>query len=224
MCFSQISSLCFSSIGFINTYRLYKNKYPLYFYLHIILYSCMEFLQFLQYFYVNECNTINNILTRLAYILIWIQPLTYNIFYYLTNKRYLDVFIYNIILSIFAFYWAMDRMFFHTFHFNPPRLDEVNSGNVSCTYLGKTHLYWKFKINTNNGLEATYLLYMLFICLPAFWVDQWKKAFYLNFTFVSGLLLSYTYTQNLEEAISFWCLLSLPYLLISMIIPVKYMI
>ncbi len=224
MCFSQLSSLCFSSIGFITFYRFYKNNYPFYYYLHICFYSFMEFLQFLQYFYVNECNSINNVLTKFAYILIWLQPIIYNSYYYLTNNRYLDVFRYNIILSLFLFYWAMDRMFFHIFHFNPPRLDEINVGNLTCTYLGNNHLYWKFNLNTNHGLEATYLSYMMFICLPAFWVDKWKKALYLNFTFLSGLILAYGYTRDLEEAISFWCLLSLPYLLISMIIPIKYMI
>jgi hypothetical protein len=105
---------------------------------------------------------------------------------------------------------------------NAPRLDEINVGNITCTYQGKYHLYWKFNLNTNNGLEASYLIYMLCICLPAFWVDQWKKALYLNFTFLSGLLLAYNYTKDIEEAISFWCLLSLPYLLLSMVIPIKY--
>ena len=214
MCFNQPISFVFGSLGILASYNLYKKKAPLSQHIHFLFYSGMEFLQFFQYFYIDSCSAANSSLTQLAYVYIWLQPIMYNTFYLLTTPRHAAIFKYNIIFSLFVFVWAMDRMFFHYVH-QYDRRDEINGGTITCTYRGNKHLYWHFDLASNRGVETNYLFYLTLICLPSFWTEH---ALYLNGTFLSGLSLAYYYTRNIDETVSFWCLLSLPYLLISLIL------
>ena len=139
----------------------------------------------------------------------------YNVYYLHTNKQNKAVFKYNIALSTVIFLYVMDRLFTKFLHPYEPRSDEITSAVASCTYQGLKHLYWVFDLGTNKGLELNYSLYMLTICMPAFWVDSTRHALFLNSSFTGGLIMSYLYTQNWEETLSFWCILSIPFLLTS---------
>lgn len=218
MCFTQSISLVFSIIGFSSSFYFYKIKKPFSYYIHGVFYSTMELLQFIQYFYINQCNTNINInLTYIAYILIWLQPLLFNYYYLLITNKNKIVFIYNIYLSFIIFLLSLDRVFIHFLHPHQNRIDEIASG-ITCTYSGSKHLYWNFDMKTNHGIEVNYLWYVILICFPALWIDNIKKGLFIIITFLSGLMISNYYTQNMNETIPFWCVLSIPYLMTSYIL------
>lgn len=214
MCFTRAASLVFATSGGLVAANMWRKARPFHTYMHVLFYSGMELLQFVQYFFI-ECGWANRTLTKTAYVYIWLQPILYNWFYLLTNRKHRAVFRYNMFVSSCVFLYAMDRLFTGFLHGGPPRDDEISSGLETCTYFGGKHLYWKFKLSTNSGLEANYMLYMLFICMPAFWADRFMNAVYLNTTFVSGILFAYYYTGSMDQTLPFWCILSIPYLLVS---------
>lgn len=214
MCFTRAASLLFAASGAAVSANMYLRGRPFSSYMHALFYSGMEALQFFQYFFV-ECTWANSALTKVAYLYIWLQPLLYNWFYLLTNRHNRAVFRYNIFVSACVLFYALDRLFWGVLHGGAPRADEISSGTETCTYFGGKHLYWKFRLSTNNGLEANYMLYMLLICMPAFWVDSFLNALYLNTTFVSGILFAYGYTGNMDTTLPFWCIMSIPYVLVS---------
>jgi hypothetical protein len=215
MCFSQVASFAFGTLGVTTAHILRLTNHSFTSYVHLLFYAGMEYLQFVQYFFVDSCSITNAYLTNVAFLYIWIQPLFYNLYYYYTNKKNKQVFSYNILVSTFIFIWAIDRKYTHLLHKLPYRQDETNSSTIDCTLNGNKHLYWLFALNTNYGLEANYLWYMILICFPALWLDDIKQGIFFITTFSSGIIAAYTYTRNMNETISFWCTLSIPYLLFS---------
>lgn len=215
MCFTQPVSLLLSIFGSLAAIQLYNDERPFFTYLHFVFYSGMEFLQFLQYFYTDNCSDTNVLLTKIAYIYIWLQPILYNTFYLLTNNRNVQIFKYNIMFSIFTFLYACDRMFTKVLHTEGIRNNEIMVGPTTCTFQGKKHLYWNFELASNNGVEANYFLYLALICFPTFWMDNFLYGLFLSFTFIMGLIIAYCYTENIHETPAFWCILSVPFLLVS---------
>jgi len=54
----------------------------------LLFYSLMEFLQTVQYFYVNQCSSATNtFLTEIAYVLVIVQPLMWNLFFYYRSDK-----------------------------------------------------------------------------------------------------------------------------------------
>jgi hypothetical protein len=106
-------------------------------------------------------------------------------------------------------------MFTKLLHTQSIRGDEIMVGTTTCTYQGGKHLYWNFELATNGGVETNYLLYLFLICLPTFWVDNIFYGCFLSSTFLSGLIGAYYYTKNIHETPAFWCVLSVPFLLVS---------
>lgn len=223
MCFTQSISLIFALSGSATCLFFYSIKKPFHYYIHTLFYTGMEFLQFFQYFYINQCNnSVNIYLTDIAYILIWLQPLLFNYFYYKITLRNMNIFIYNMYLSGIIFLLSMDRLFTNFIHKMSIEDNYINNyitaGKSTCTYQGNKHLYWIFDIKTNYGVEVNYLWYVLLICFPALWLHDIKKGLFISMTFMSGLSVSYFYTKSLNESIPFWCILSVPYLMTSYIL------
>ena len=104
MCFSEKWSLGFSILGgLISLYRIY-NKYLLVAILLPVFYTIMEITQYYQYKVIDQCdNLINQNLTKLTWVLQWIQPLLLNILYFYITKSNKGVFKFAIVLSLIVF-------------------------------------------------------------------------------------------------------------------------
>ena len=216
MCFSQRASGAFALLGWGSSYYFYRINEPPIYYMYLVFYSGMEFLQFLQYFFIDDCdNFMNKFLTYMAYIYIWIQPYFINRVFLASSKKHRDVFIYNIWLSVLIFLLALDRIVLNFLHPYPIRMDEIMCGQQICTINGPKHLIWHFKMMTNGGLEVNSLFYVLLIGFPLFWLDHYSQMIYFITTFFSGLFASYWYTGTLTESVPFWCFLSIPFLISS---------
>jgi hypothetical protein len=111
---------------------------------------------------------------------------------------------------------AMDRHFFFIWHTGQPRLDEVSSGETTCTMSGDKHLKWLFYLQTNSGFEVNYVWYFILNCFPAFWAYGLLVGLFHNTIYLSGMIIALNHCNGqLEETIAYWCFISIPYLLIQ---------
>ena len=91
MCYNSEISFSFATVGILTTAYIYAYKSDLtktgiqYI---LLFYAFMELLQGFQYFFVNQCsNAVNVFLTEVAYILVIVQPLMWNSFFYFNSPE-----------------------------------------------------------------------------------------------------------------------------------------
>jgi hypothetical protein len=219
MCNSKFNSALFALSGFGTSYAMHRLHISFWNYMTILFYAGMELLQFVQHFVLDECdNKVNVYSTHIAWIYIWLQPLLWNIQLYKTchKKNNKKVILYNLLLSSIVFILAMDRHFWFILHNGYVRTDEISAGLKTCTFSGNKHLKWKFYLQTNNGFEVNYIWYFVLNCLPAFWAYGILQGFIYNIIYLSGIGIGlFVCNGCIEEVISYWCFISIPYLLIN---------
>jgi len=229
MCFSQEYSGSFALFGLISLYIFKDNKKikENLLFIPIVFYTIMEILQTIQYSFVNQCeNPINRYLTELAYILILVQPIMWNILF-LKKKNKLRTNFHEGILYlgiILCAVWMLGFIF-RRFDFwgnmPPENIDnqEGCQGTKVCTYKNKgEHLYWNFDLRNRPGLDANWFMFFCIWLIPLFLIPG-EKVLFSSIT--SGLLFSYFYTlykkQNRHILASLWCLISSPTLFVAVI-------
>lgn len=226
MCYNATMSLTFGIIGlftsiYIALFCPTLNKT----YIHYILlfYTTMEFLQTFQYNYVNQCNNIINIvLTEIAYILVIVQPLIWNIFFYINTKLCeKQIFIVGIILGII---WMIINLLSRLLYM--PQNGKINNNSIfasnkTCTKINKSHLFWKWTSADFGDMTANYLMYLLIWFIPAFVSKSFRILSFITFIFaIIGLIMS-LYANELNIWPSVWCYISVP-MIISVIIYLYY--
>lgn len=213
MCFSPSASLCSGIIGLIlakyhSTGKRYASRDVAYFY------SLMEFLQFVQYSLVDNCNSLNSLLTVFAHCLIVVQPAMWNLFRIRINNKNLPVFDFALKASIV---WAI----FFTLRLLPIQLgaipltlnrNDILVGTHFCTYQGPAHLYWNLPYYSSGGIEANLFTYLLLWFLPCIFEENGmlKLSIWL---FQIIFIQFFVYLPS--ELPSFWCALSIPILFLS---------
>lgn len=106
----------------------------------------MELLQGIQYFYVNQCsNVINIFLTEVAYLFIIVQPLIWNIFFYINSDKYdKQIFLTAIwLIIIWIFVNILSRIMYNKN--NAPQTKDISiyASDKVCTKKKLSHLYWE---------------------------------------------------------------------------------
>ena len=116
MCWSKRASLVATVCGAILLCtKLTLRRQPLMTLLPLTLYIGMEFLQYLQYDSLDECSDKKNSgLAKVAYLLIWLQPVVWNIMWAVTQNH--PVFSFTLALSVFVLIMCIDRSWLHLFH------------------------------------------------------------------------------------------------------------
>lgn len=226
MCYNSTMSYTFFAIGILVSLYIYNySKLLRSTYIHyiIIFYSLMELLQGTQYFHVNECTSeINRNLTNIAYILVIVQPLMWNLFFYINSKKeYAKVFMTGI---VFALIWMviniLGRLSYDK-NTNPQTKDmSIYATDTTCTKKRKTHVYWEWTSANFKDLTANFLMYLMIWFIPSLVVPQFR---YISFVLISGALAAaLTSYLNGEYFIftSLWCYISIP-LLICIVIFIK---
>lgn len=216
MCFTQISSLAFSFVGFsMALYSLIKLKNTMLF-AGVFYFSLMELLQFFQHFWIDECSSsINRGLTVVGYLHVCFQPLFTNILCMSTTKnpQVRSVFstclklsfIAGILLSMkWLLYSASDDYSFRN------NSNEWLVGDETCTYSGKYHLAWSVMLKSPSYYVPSVFLhnFMMFTPFLLAAIHDWSFAVNGVFLFVTGPLLASYITSNLHEAASIWCFTS----------------
>lgn len=208
MCFTKEISGIFATIGIIATIisiQKKSNSFIIY-----LFYTIMELLQTVQHSSLNECNNTNNIFyTKIAFILVMVQPMLWNYHRYMNNKS--DVFKFALIASIiWAISFAIRIIPITNDHYIKIDCDNMAVGEIWCTKKNSTdnHLSWYFPLYTYGGLEANYYCMLLLWFLPALWEDKYgiaKCAYWFFQLFVTSLVVN-----NYHAYPSTWCILSVP--------------
>ena len=220
MCYNSTISFTFFSIGILTTLYIFlfvpfiKKTYI---YLLLLFYSFMELLQGIQYYYVNQCsNKINIILTECAYVLVILQPLIWNIYYYFNSDKY-DKYIF--ITAIYLYIcWIIVNIYGRlTYDKNKSPQTQDNSVYASdkiCTKKNKTHLYWEWTSANYRDLNANFLTYLLLWFIPALISNKHRITSII--LIISALVGAYITYLSKEPYIftSVWCYISVPIVLI----------
>lgn len=225
MCFSPEISGSFFIIGAAMTAVAYCVPQLRKTYLYVLLgfYTLMELLQTIQYAYVNECdNPKNKILTEMAYVLVIVQPLVWNILFLVrtTNKAERKVFELAIALMLA---WITVNVYSRIVY-NPATDKSSNKCGLfnhdrTCTYrdTDSSHLHWRWTSAHLGDLSANYLMYMLVWFVPAMLVKQHRESVgVLIISCLVGYVLTQKYgSSSFLEFPATWCLISIPTLLLA---------
>jgi len=211
-------SFSFAIMGILTAmYTTFYNNFQ-YNYLPMLLlfYSTMEILQGVQYYYVNQCgNFYNRILTEFAYILVIVQPLMWNFFYY-SNSSSCDkqIFITGMALS---FCWMITNILTRLLYTKKNGVKFENSiygSDKVCTKKRKSHLYWLWTAANFYDLNPSMLMYLLTWFVPALISQKHRNtSIVLILSFFVSLFASF-YNGEPFVITSLWCYISVPIVLV----------
>jgi len=220
MCYNSEMSFTFAVIGIIVTIYIYfsKNKIK-----HtgiqyiLIFYILMEILQGTQYFYINQCSNIwNKILTEIAYLLVILQPLIWNL-YYFSNSNLCDK---NIFITAiwFSIVWIavniLSRLSYDKNIFNNmTKLNSFLASNNVCTKKKKYHLYWEWTFANFYDLNANFFSYLMIWLIPGLISTKFRIT---SIIVIISALIAATASLYMNEGFTFtslWCYISVPIVL-----------
>lgn len=211
MCWSKQASGTLAILGLGILYKRYTAGQDWTSLVPLILYIVMEALQWKQYDTIDKCdNPENKSLSKLSYVLIWLQPIVWNWHFYM--KTHEDVFKFSAVISGLILVLTMDRVFSKVIHTMPYNDKESHNVGENCTKQGKKHLYWTYNLGTAGGLEPNWLWYFVLLFMPHIY-----KGDQYNFTLpmIAGMLVALYVTGKSIEFTSTWCAYSIPYFLVS---------
>lgn len=217
MCYSTPMSFSFAVVGIVTASYIYFYDNLNYNYLPMLLifYSIMEILQGVQYYFVNQCsNIINYMLTEFAYILVILQPLMWNFFYYKNSSGCeKQLFITGMTLAIC---WMIVHIFTRLIYTKTNGMkfeDSVYGGDSICTKKQKSHLYWQWTSANIFDLNPTMLMYLLVWFIPALISNKHRTtSIILILSFLLSLIVSYL-NNEIFVITSLWCYISVPIVL-----------
>jgi hypothetical protein len=180
--------------------------------LPVALYTLMELLQWKQYDTLDRCDkTENTLLARLAYVIIWLQPIVWNFMWMKQDGH--PIFRYTFAISIVVFLLCLDRNWLHLIHKGDVNRKEAHNHGKDCSRAGKSHLFWSFDLKTNSGLEPNWLLYFVLMFGSQMYLGD--KNHFVKMMAV-GLVLAWTLAKGrVEEMSAYWCANSIPYFLFA---------
>jgi len=192
-----------------------KRKYLSYV---IFFYVLMELLQTVQYSLLNDCeNTLNQLLTEVAFFLVIVQPLLWN-FYFYSNSLPSEGGLFKVGMALAAawiVFILLGRLLYGSSGTDPKKNSWIY-GNKVCTYKGTSHLYWQWTSADLGELNATFLMYMLVWFVPGLIsATHFTSALFLMAGAALGAGLT-AWWGDMREFASIWCYISVP--LLSLII------
>lgn len=206
MCWPALISLMFALIHTFVAYRVLQRGrgYEREFLMFTSFYALTEFLQFFQWLVgvadpQQPCPMMNTILTAMAYILIWAQPLLFSLMGCLDTASNFNAGYYTfaIGLSMAIFAVALINLFagFFTSSYQYLIVSPANFGQETCTYLGRYgYLDWQFHVRWLD-FQPTYIIYLAIIIGSVILLDSrlrfilglgWGGTFLLTFLLVGG--------------------------------------
>jgi len=228
MCYSTPMSFSFAISGILTSYYIYFYNNFNYSYLPMLLlfYSTMEIVQGVQYYYVNQCsNTTNIVLTEFAYLLVLLQPLMWNFFYYKNSvSSEKNIFLTAMVLCVsWIIVNVMTRIFYNKKNDTYKKgnvvgvmkfEDSMFGGDSVCTKKQKTHLYWQWTSAKFYDLHPTMLMYVLVWFVPALISKKHRlTSLILILSFLIAGIVTY-FTNEYFVFTSLWCYISVPIVLV----------
>lgn len=216
MCYNSEMSFAFATIGILALAYIYTYKksittsgiqYILMFYI------LMEVLQGIQYFFVNQCsNLVNIFLTEFAYILVLVQPLMWNLFYYFnsteSDKKMFLVAIVSFIVWMISDIWS--RLMYNKMGINKTYQTGFFASDKVCTKKQKTHLYWKWTSANLGEMNATFLSYLMIWFIPGLFSTKFRSTAILMIALSAFSALIAVLNNEFFTFASLWCFISIP--------------
>jgi len=213
MCYTPVISAGFAIAGAVGIiYLMQQNKQTPGLILILAFYTLMELLQTLQYQVTNECdNPINVFLTEVAYVFVIVQPLIWNIFFFVNaapNEKLL--FMSGIVLSsVWALFNVAGRILY-TPKEAQGRKDSMFASNNVCTYRDISHLYWKWTTANLGDLNANFLMHLMIWFIPAL-ISVTQRSTVSIILAGAALSAAYSvYVGQIEAFTAAWCYISIP--------------
>lgn len=191
MCYNQTISLFTFTVMAISTIYLIYRNYPNDRWVAIVFISA-GLMQLLEYFMWKDqsCGRMNHLATIGAFLLLLIQPIAVligayyfgDLVFILKNKLAPIIWIYGIIIGIFAINWI-----------------NYASKKRLCSRSNRIHLDWDFK----PIMKIFWVLYYLVILL-FFMSRPWYLGGFIGLLLIGTLLFSVFYVKNTSWK-SLWC-------------------
>lgn len=230
MCWSGEASAGLAAAGFISTgYFFYKGESKV-LCAALAYFSLMELLQAYTYSVIDQCfNPNNQVATFLGYMHIAFQPFFVNAvamhFIPQALRQRISIWVYCFcftaavifMMRIYPFEWAQ-YCYEKSYQFllaNDIKFDMPFCGKEICSVSGEWHIAWQIPAN-GNLLMANAYVYAAFL-LPLLY-GSWKLVIY---HFITGPLLSFFTTSNMNEWAAVWCLYSIGLLLLLIKTPIR---
>jgi hypothetical protein len=215
MCYNQPTSFLLFGLGIVSIayINIMKPKLPYQYITFILLfYTCMELLQAIQYSYVNQCdNKINKALTEVAYGFVIVQPLLWNVFFYLNSSGCdKSILMVGIVLSLI---WMVVNLLGRIMYTPENRITKESSvfaGDKVCTRQNQSHLFWEWTSANFGEFNANFLMHLLIWFIPALITVQHRiAAILLIISICIGVWMAYI-SGEYYIFTSAWCYISVP--------------
>ena len=189
----------------------------------LLFYSAMELLQTIQYSYVNQCgDRVNAVLTEIAYVLVIVQPLLWNVFFYLNSAAFPCDQRLFVLGGTFAVVWICVNVLARLRHSMTPTAEPQTkshsffAGESTCTRKRNSHLYWEWTSDNFKDLTANYLMYLMIWFIPPLLTQAHRLPILLVAAFaLLGAGMAW-YAGEPEIFASAWCYVSVPMVLVFM--------
>lgn len=230
MCWSGEASAVLAATGFVSTAYFYRKGESKVLCAALAYFSLMELLQAYTYTVIDQCvNPRNQIATFLGYMHIAFQPFFVNavsmhfipkpLRQRIAPSVYILCFVAATIfmMRIYPFNWASFcydksyQLWVTDIKFSMPFC-----GKQICSTSGDWHIAWAIPANGNIEMANAYV-YAAFL-LPLLY-GSWKLVTY---HLVTGPLLSFLTTNNMNEWAAVWCLYSIGLLLLLIKTPIRH--
>ncbi len=231
MCWSGEASAGLAVTGFLSTAYFYRKGEAKVLCGALAYFSLMELLQAYTYTVIDECGDFRNqIATLLGYMHIAFQPFFINAvalhFIPISVRRRIGTWVYVLcfaasvifMMRIYPFEW-MSYCYDKSYQFlmNPDlKFTMPFCGQHICSTSGDWHIAWAIPANGNISMANAYI-YAAFL-LPLLY-GSWKVIIY---HVITGPLMAFLTTSNMNEWAAVWCLYSIGLLLLLIKTPVRH--
>lgn len=230
MCWSGEASACLAAGGLISTAAFYRKGESGVLCAALAYFSLMELLQAYTYTVIDQCfNPRNQIATFLGYAHIAFQPFFVNAvamhFIPPPVHRRIGIAVYTLcaaaavvfMMRIYPFPWAeyCYEKSYQLLVATGVKFDMPFCGREICSTSGNWHIAWAIPANGSIEMANAYV-YAAFL-LPLLY-GSWKLVLY---HFLTGPLLAFLTTSNMNEWAAVWCLYSIGLLLLLIKTPIR---
>jgi hypothetical protein len=230
MCWSGEASACLAATGILSTVYFFRKGESKALCAALAYFSLMELLQAYTYTVIDQCfKAENQVATFLGYMHIAFQPFFVNAvaMYFipaaLRQKIAPGVYVLCAVaavvfmMRIYPFSWA-EFCYQKTYQFlmaQDLKFEMPFCGEQICSTSGKWHIAWAIPAVGNLAMANSYV-YAAFL-LPLLY-GSWKLV---GYHFVTGPMLSYLTTDNMNEWAAVWCLYSIGLVLLLIKTPTR---
>ena len=210
MCWSLEVSAGLAVVGIAGAIYSYRKGDSSLLWIPLAYFAGMELLQALSYPVIDNCSsTQNQMLTLLSYFHIAFQPFFFNAIYmYFIPKGvrhriqpFVYAFCFAVVIIMLTRIYPIDGI-------TQCQLGSTLCGPQLCSVSGTWHLAWSLPLN--NALPYVPAYALAVFVLPLLY-GSWKAVI---FGVLSGPVLAYLTTSNVNEQPAVWCLFSVALLII----------